>query len=75
MQKRIQNGKDLMNMSQLIGWLLYKKEDYEKNVPFAQRFLDLGNHSKSALKLVLHEDLFYGVSSDTLCLVDKEGIK
>ncbi len=60
-------------MPQLKGWLLYKKEDYEKNAVFAQRFLDLGNHSKNSLKLVYHDDLYYGTSLNNLCLLDKVG--
>ncbi len=62
-------------MPQLKGWLLYKKEDYEKNVVFAQRFLDLGNHSKNSLKLIYHDDLYYGTSLNNLCLIDKESNK
>ena len=60
-------------MSQLKGWLLYAKEDYEKNASFAKRFLDFGNNSKSLIKLIFKDDLYFGVDHNVLCLKDQEG--
>ncbi len=58
-------------MSLLKGWLIYAKEDYERNLPFARRFLDSGNNSKSNISLILKDELFYGVENNSLCLKNR----
>ncbi|NLU52002.1 MAG: ATP-grasp domain-containing protein [Clostridiaceae bacterium] len=56
---------------QLTGWLVYSKEDYERNSSFAKRFLKSGNNKKSSIKLVFKDDIYFGVFRNTLCLLDK----
>jgi RimK family alpha-L-glutamate ligase len=57
-------------MSHLKGWLLYTKEDYERNFVFAQRFL---NRPEIYVELIFRDDILYGVRDSTLCLLDREG--
>jgi len=67
------NYERILKMSQINGWLLYTKEDYERNSVFAQRFLDLGNNQKSSIELVFKDDIYYGVSQNGLCLSGADG--
>lgn len=55
-------------MSLLNGWLIYSKDHYNINTPFARRFLDSGNNSKSSIKLIFKDELYYGIESKSLCL-------
>lgn len=58
---------------QLNGWLVYTKEDYERNSAFAQRFLDLGNNNRSTIRLIYKDDIYYGTYHNTLCILDRDG--
>lgn len=55
-------------MRELKGWIIYSNDDYKKNSEFAQRFIAQGPEHGMDIKLVLHEELIYGVKSGRLSI-------
>lgn len=49
-------------MHEHAGWLIYGRKDYEKNKWFADRFINYGPEFGLDIRLVLREDINYGIS-------------
>ncbi|MCX7772515.1 MAG: RimK family alpha-L-glutamate ligase [Clostridia bacterium] len=60
-------------MPQLLGWLIYTQQDYQKNEAFAQRFLASEHHEKCRIKLVIREELRFGVKNGHLAVLSIDG--
>ncbi|WP_040214233.1 ATP-grasp domain-containing protein [Clostridium polynesiense] len=55
-----------------IGWLLYNKEDLNRNREFVNWFLEEAKELKINLKLIVKEDLSFGVKDNMLSLTYKD---
>jgi gamma-F420-2:alpha-L-glutamate ligase len=53
---------------QLSGWLIYKKNDAEKNHGFIKMLIDEATNLHISLQLVLEEDLLYGIKNNQFVL-------
>jgi gamma-F420-2:alpha-L-glutamate ligase len=53
---------------QLKGWLIYKKQDAEKNHGFIKMLVEEATELHISLQLVLEEDLFYGIKDNQFVL-------
>jgi gamma-F420-2:alpha-L-glutamate ligase len=53
---------------QLKGWLIYKKQDAEKNHGFIKMLVDEANKLHISLELVFEEDLIYGIKNNQFVL-------
>lgn len=47
----------------LEGWLVYYREDYEKNRFFADRLIESGNEKGLAIKLIFAEEIYIGIKN------------
>lgn len=56
------------------GWLIYNKEDYEKNKVYARMLIDYGRERNLDIELVLREDLILGIGDKGL-FIGKSGEK
>lgn len=54
------------------GWLIYNKEDYQKNKTYADRLIRFGEENGLEIKLYLKEELILGISNSQL-VVYREG--
>lgn len=50
------------------GWLIYNKEDYQKNKVYAQMLIEYGKESGLEIELVLRENLVLGVDGAELVI-------